>query len=191
MNISVEQLYGAALKPLPGHAHERIRFVSQVLCVSFDETVLALFKKRQNSCDAWDLPGGGVEPGENFLQAAKREIAEEIRFKVDHFYPLTWNYEVPAEHRKGYAALTFVCYVDSELSPVVDGSEHTGHLWRKLSQMPYPRTTRFEKLMCMPELSLMRPGDLTGIASRRHPPNLCRYYAACPSTAFLGMLSLR
>lgn len=40
-----------------------------------DSQVLVVHKPRTN--DAWQLPQGGVEPGESFLEAAKRELLEE------------------------------------------------------------------------------------------------------------------
>jgi 8-oxo-dGTP pyrophosphatase MutT (NUDIX family) len=43
--------------------------------------------------DWWELPGGGVEPGESYAETASREIAEETGFDLapGEFGPPTWR----------------------------------------------------------------------------------------------------
>src|SRR3989338_577410 len=47
---------------------------------------------------AWDIPGGFMEPGESFIQAAKREIREELEVEIEitHLlgaYPDLYSYK--------------------------------------------------------------------------------------------------
>lgn len=54
----------AAANNIPDiEGNPKARFVSQVLVFSHAGNLLTLLKKRERSGPAWDLPGGGVEPG--------------------------------------------------------------------------------------------------------------------------------
>ena len=55
-------------------------------------------KRRDNPVDKWQMPQGGVDKGEDFITAMKRELAEETSIKnikvlkeIDHIF----EYELP------------------------------------------------------------------------------------------------
>ena len=73
-------LTGYGLWLLRGHpvVHMRERRTVRVLCLDDRDRVLLVgwHDPSDGSC-AWDMPGGGVEPGESPLEAARRELHEE------------------------------------------------------------------------------------------------------------------
>jgi 8-oxo-dGTP pyrophosphatase MutT (NUDIX family) len=60
--------------------------VNGVKCLLTDGDLVLLVRHTYGS-PAWDLPGGGVKRDEQPLNAARREIGEELGIEVDH-----WNH---------------------------------------------------------------------------------------------------
>lgn len=76
------------------------RPAARVVCLDDDGRVLLLRWQNPQSGDGlWEPPGGGIEPGETPLAAARRELAEETGFDpalvADHGVPVErdfwWN----------------------------------------------------------------------------------------------------
>lgn len=52
----------------------------------------------------WGTPGGGLEPGESFEQAARRELWEETGIQIEAVGPCVWHYELGDADRQSAAA---------------------------------------------------------------------------------------
>jgi 8-oxo-dGTP diphosphatase len=67
--------------------HKNIQFRVSVVGLFIDnQEVLLLHQITPPEPDCWDLPGGGLEPGETLFAGLKREIQEETgikEFKID------------------------------------------------------------------------------------------------------------
>lgn len=77
----------------------------------------------------WCIPGGHVDPGETFLQAAKRELFEETGIDMSESLLIPVGKYIPK--RKGIEIHYFMCHIDDQ-TPVnifVDAEEETGSEW--------------------------------------------------------------
>ncbi|MEU9796888.1 NUDIX hydrolase [Streptomyces sparsogenes] len=58
-------------------------YTADVVAVTPDDHVLLIQRKYPPHEGEWALPGGGVDPGEDSLEAAARELGEETGVHVD------------------------------------------------------------------------------------------------------------
>lgn len=77
----------------------------------------------------WCIPGGHVDPGETFLQAAKRELFEETGIDMSESLLIPVGKYIPK--RKGIEIHYFMCYIDDQtpVNILVDAEEETGSEW--------------------------------------------------------------
>lgn len=71
--------------------------------IADDDRVLLIHLRHPRIGDFYELPGGGVRPGERLADAVRREVREETGFSVDA-HELLWVREYVAAHH-GYAFL--------------------------------------------------------------------------------------
>ena len=95
----------------------------------------ALFLKRSAGelhPNEWCFPGGGVEAGENAVEAARREANEETGHPTDGRLQ-------PIDRREtaGVDFMTFAHPVEGKFEPKLNG-EHTSHVWAPLDDPPRP-----------------------------------------------------
>lgn len=77
----------------------------------------------------WCIPGGHVDPGETFLQAAKRELFEETGIDMSESLLIPVGKYIPK--RKGIEIHYFMCRIDDQtpVNILVDAEEETGSEW--------------------------------------------------------------
>jgi 8-oxo-dGTP pyrophosphatase MutT (NUDIX family) len=92
----------------------------------------------------WTLPGGGVNRGETFVQAAMRELKEETGITVDNLIEIG-DYE----SRLHYARDTVRCFLATanRQDVKIDGVEIGEAAWFRLDQLPMNRTPRVDKII--------------------------------------------
>jgi len=94
---------------------ERINHPGGAAVVSLlsDESVVLIKQYRHCIGDTiWEIPAGRLEPGENPLDCAKRELEEEVGYRAAQIKKLTEIYSAPA-----YCTEVISIFLATELTP--------------------------------------------------------------------------
>lgn len=91
--------------------------------------------------DYWGLPGGGMEPGDTFITAARREVREEtgLEIQIIELLGLYTDPDLcviyPDGNRVQVAAVTFVAAITG--GAMIDSNEETAELrWFGSNELP-------------------------------------------------------
>ena len=68
---------------MPEFSYDLERSAVRVVLADAGQRILLFHARTADSGDWWELPGGGIEPGESYLDAAVREISEETGLSLD------------------------------------------------------------------------------------------------------------
>jgi 8-oxo-dGTP pyrophosphatase MutT (NUDIX family) len=111
--------------------NEAFRFPVSVKGVVIRRSEVVLLR---NERDEWELPGGKLEPSESPEACVTREIAEELRLRIEPSALLdAWVYCIMPEVR--VLIVTYGCLETVEAEPVLS-HEHKQLRWFPLSEVP-------------------------------------------------------
>ena len=68
---------------MPEFRYDLERSAVRVVLADAGQRILLFHVRTADSGDWWELPGGGIEAGESYLEAAVREIKEETGLRLD------------------------------------------------------------------------------------------------------------
>jgi putative (di)nucleoside polyphosphate hydrolase len=133
------------MKPASAGSSQYYRAGAGAVILNNQAQVLAM--KRKHTSDSWQLPQGGLNPGESPLEAALREIREETGIKEGDLHqlraePALLAYELPHEYRsektgRGQVHYWFLFRYDGPNSGISlgDGVEFDKWEWRAFGQL--------------------------------------------------------
>lgn len=107
----------------------KVRFADVLVFRGDKLLILNRVGEKGAASNDWCIPGGHVDPGETFLQAAKRELFEETGIDMSEELLIPVGKYIPK--KKGIEIHYFMCYIDPDTPAniLVDGEEETGSEW--------------------------------------------------------------
>nr|WP_320012749.1 NUDIX domain-containing protein [uncultured Desulfobulbus sp.] len=117
------------------------RLASRVILIGPEKKVLYLRAEEPKSKRIfWIMPGGGLDRGESFEEAAERELREEAGCRLDlgpcvwvRHHRHEWNGKSAYQYERFFVAHT----QDVTMSPEEQDSYISGHRWWSLDELRY------------------------------------------------------
>lgn len=93
--------------------------------------------------NTWGTWGGAIDPGEDPLQAVKREVREETGYTGPAVFKHLWTFKPP---KGNFLYHNFLVTVPEEFEPEIDW-ENQGFAWVMPNKWPAPRHPGFTALL--------------------------------------------
>jgi 8-oxo-dGTP pyrophosphatase MutT (NUDIX family) len=151
----------------------RLRHVSRVVLLDPLSRIL-LFETKLPYTHVWMTPGGGLKPGESHIEAARRELWEEVGVRDCEIGPCVWTVEFRFQHSSGlidqreryFVVRLGSDEVDDANREVLERSEILQHRWWRCEEIQAARGD-------------FRPRELATLL----PPIVTGEYPATPRSA--------
>ena len=114
------------------------RFAARVILLDRSQRILLLHARSDHEALFWLMPGGGLEDGESFAEAAHREAREETGLNVN-LGPCVWTRRHVfdwREQRIDQLERFFIGTTDqTDVQPIRSDDYVVGHRWWSLSEL--------------------------------------------------------
>lgn len=117
------------------------------------ESKKVLLLKRNDATPSWCTVGGGVEAGETPIQAAKREVMEEIGIKPDQYTVINEHKGVP-DYTNSTPKIDFhnyIAHAKEQFTPKLN-DEHSDWGWFDKDDLPQPLHYGAIRMLDHPEI---------------------------------------
>lgn len=104
-------------------------------------------QKAKNERGKWEIPGGGVEFGETFEQAIKREILEEHGVEIEILELLGICDHIIAEEKQHWVSPTFICKIIKGVPQLMEPEKCDEFGWfsiEEAEQLPLSIVTKYD-----------------------------------------------
>jgi 8-oxo-dGTP pyrophosphatase MutT (NUDIX family) len=119
----------------------------RVVLTDAGQRILLFHARTADSGDWWELPGGGIEPGESYLDAAVRELREETGLSLDpdDVGPPAWRRDA-TWHSRGVRRLqhevVVLARIAADRPDIIDGGrtateleDYVGSRWWEVGEI--------------------------------------------------------
>lgn len=110
---------------MPGYSKYRITVKAIVVSCGKFLLLRRSIRNGKQKQHLWELPGGGVDAGENPNDALHREVFEEVGLELESAYPVTVWHQKREEGE--IVGITYLCR--SKENKLVTSDEHTCFEW--------------------------------------------------------------
>lgn len=110
------------------------------MIIQNEQGKILIGKRKGSHSPYYSIPGGHLENGETFEEAARKEIIEETGLTLQnlHIVALTNNLRTYQESGKHYVSVTFLCTDFKGVPKVMEPEKCESWGWYELNDLPQP-----------------------------------------------------